>query len=142
MEEKTVKTMINSLMIRRSALVGLPSLLIIFLCCHSAEAQAPDIEAAKKEGSVVVYGSVVPQAMQINAGFEKKYGIRVEYWRADSTNIMDRTLTEWRAGKPGFDVLEGSRAPQIIMKKRECLPASFRLRLKSFRSSLKKEMDS
>ena len=119
-----MKTMINSLMIRRSALVGLPSLLIIFLCCHSAEAQAPDIEAAKKEGSVVVYGSVVPQAMQINAGFEKKYGIRVEYWRADSTNIMDRALTEWRAGKPGFDVLEGSRAPQIIMKK-EGMFASF-----------------
>src|ERR1700746_1957936 len=109
--------MINSLMIRGSTLAGLPSLLIILLCWHGADAQVPDTEAAKKEGSVVVYGSVVPQAMQINAGFEKKYGIRVEYWRADSTIIMDRALTEWRAGKPGFDVIEGSRAPQIIMKK-------------------------
>jgi iron(III) transport system substrate-binding protein len=82
-----------------------------------AWAQSPDIEAAKKEGSVIVYGTVVPQSMQINAAFEKKYGIRVEYWRADSTNIMDRALTEWRAGRPGFDVIEGSHAPQIIMKK-------------------------
>ncbi len=89
----------------------------LILGCACAFAQAPDIEAAKKEGSVVVYGTVVPQSMQINAGFEKKYGIRVEYWRADSTNIMDRGLTEWRAGRPGFDVIEGSRAPQIIMKK-------------------------
>jgi len=92
-------------------------LLLVHLLCRNAQAQTPDIDAAKKDGSVTVYGSVVPQSMQINAGFEKKYGIRVEYWRADSTNIMDRALTEWRAGKPGFDVLEGSRAPQIIMKK-------------------------
>ncbi len=89
-----------------------------------ARAQSPDIEVAKKEGSVVVYGTVVPQSMQINAGFEKKYGIRVEYWRADSTNIMDRALTEWRAGRPGFDIIEGSRAPQIIMKE-EGLFASY-----------------
>jgi iron(III) transport system substrate-binding protein len=87
------------------------------LGCAGAWAQSPDIEAAKKEGSVIVYGTVVPQSMQINAAFEKKYGIRVEYWRADSTNIMDRALTEWRAGRPGFDVIEGSHAPQIIMKK-------------------------
>ena len=109
--------MSSSLIFRSSVLVGLLTLLALIFGSRAAEAQAPDIEAAKKEGSVVVYGSVVPQAMQINPGFEKKYGIRVEYWRADSTNIMDRALTEWRAGKPGFDVIEGSRAPQIIMKK-------------------------
>src|SRR6516165_8431918 len=74
--------------------------------------QTPDIEAAKKESTVVVYGTVPPQSMQINQGLEKKYGIRVDYWRADSTNILDRALTEWRAGRPGFDLVEGSRAPQ------------------------------
>ncbi|HEY7164992.1 MAG TPA: extracellular solute-binding protein [Candidatus Binatia bacterium] len=91
--------------------------LMFLACVTTADAQSPDIEAAKREGSVSVYGSVVPQSMTINAGFEKKYGVRVEYWRADSTAIMERALTEWRAGKPGFDVIEGSRAPQIIMKK-------------------------
>jgi len=59
----------------------------------AAHAQSPDVEAAKKEGSVSVYGSVVPQSMAINGGFEKKYGVRVEYWRADSTAIMERALT-------------------------------------------------
>lgn len=109
---------------RWSRIARLLALLAISPWCRGAEAQAPDVEAAKNEGSVVVYGSVVPQSMQINKGFEKKYGIRVDYWRADSTNIMDRALTEWRAGRPGFDVLEGSRAPQIIMKK-EGLFASY-----------------
>lgn len=98
-------------------MIGLIGLFVVCIWCPNGQAQAPDIAAAKKEGSVVVYGTVVPQSMQINAGFEKKYGIQVEYWRADSTNIMDRALTEWRAGRPGFDVVEGSRAPQIIMKK-------------------------
>jgi iron(III) transport system substrate-binding protein len=111
------KSMMTFLMIRWSAIVGLVGLLTASSWCRGAQAQAPDVEAAKKEGSVIVYGSVVPQSMQINAGFEKKYGIRVDYWRADSTNIMDRALTEWRAGRPGFDIVEGSRAPQFIMKK-------------------------
>jgi len=114
-----VKTMPTLSMIFRLGIIGCSWLVAASLCCGEARAQSPEIEAAKKEGSVVVYGTVVPQSMQINAGFEKKYGIRVEYWRADSTNIMDRALTEWRAGRPGFDVIEGSRAPQMIMKKEE-----------------------
>ena len=80
-------------------------------------AQAVNIDAAKKEGRVVVYGSVVPQAMEdFNKGFESKYGIKVEYWRGDSTKVSERALTEWRAGKPGFDVVEGNRGVQLIMK--------------------------
>jgi len=83
----------------------------------SALAQAVNVEAAKKEGKVVVYGSVVPQAMEgLNKGFEKKYGITVEYWRGDSTKVMDRALTESRAGRPGYDVVEGNRGVQLIMR--------------------------
>jgi iron(III) transport system substrate-binding protein len=82
-----------------------------------ASAQQPNIEAAKKEGKVVVYGSVVPQAMEeLHKGFEAKYGIKVEYWRGDSTKVSERALTEWRAGKPGFDVVEANRGVQLIMR--------------------------
>jgi hypothetical protein len=45
-------------------------------------AQTVDIDAAKKEARVVVYAAVPPQTMKaINDPFEKKYGIRVDYWR-------------------------------------------------------------
>src|SRR5919109_5203091 len=82
-----------------------------------ASGQAANVEAGKKEGRVVVYGSVVPQAMEdFHKGFEAKYGIKVDYWRADSTKVSERALTEWRAGKPGFDVVEGNRGVQLIMK--------------------------
>jgi iron(III) transport system substrate-binding protein len=87
------------------------------LCYRSAPAQPVNVEAAKKEGKVVVYGSVVPQAMDgLHQGFKKKYGIDVEYWRGSSTQVSERALTEWRAGRPGFDVVEANRGVQLIMK--------------------------
>ena len=95
--------------------------LLVFAFTYSPKdvlAQAVNLDAAKKEGKVVVYGTVVPQVMDvINKGFEKRYGIRVEYWRASSTQVLDRTLNEWRAGRPGFDVAEAARVVQVFMKK-------------------------
>jgi iron(III) transport system substrate-binding protein len=80
-------------------------------------AQGINIDAAKQEGKVVVYGAQVPQAMKpLHAAFEQKYSIAVEYWRGSSTQVSERALTEWRAGKPGFDVVEGNRGVQLIMR--------------------------
>lgn len=80
-------------------------------------AQAVNVEAAKKEGHIVVYGSQVPQAMDgLNKGFEKKYGMKVDYWRGSSTQVAERALSEFRAGKPGYDVVEGNRGVQLIMR--------------------------
>jgi iron(III) transport system substrate-binding protein len=80
-------------------------------------AQAVDIDAAKKEGKVMVYAAVPPQTMKvINDPFEKKYGIRVEYWRASTTGILERALNEWRVGQAGADVIEGNKGPQLILK--------------------------
>jgi iron(III) transport system substrate-binding protein len=52
----------------------------------------------------------------IQAGFESKLGVNIEYWRADATKVIDRVLTEWRAGKPGFDVVIGARGPLSLGK--------------------------
>ena len=80
-------------------------------------AQQVSLEAAKKEGKVVVYGTIIPQVMsQIEKGFEAKYGINIEYWRGDATKVIDRVLTEWRSGKPGFDVVIGARGPLSLGK--------------------------
>ena len=95
----------------RSVILGI----VIAALASPALAQPINVEAAKKEGKVVVYGSVPPQSMQgLHQGFKKKYGIDVEYWRGSSTQVSERALTEWRAGKPGFDVTEGNRGVQLI----------------------------
>jgi iron(III) transport system substrate-binding protein len=81
------------------------------------QAQGVSLEAAKKEGKVVVYGTIVPQVMKlIGAGFEAKYGVNIEYWRGDATKVVDRVLTEWRAGRPGFDMVIGARGPLSLAK--------------------------
>jgi len=79
--------------------------------------QGVSLEAAKKEGKVFVYGTIIPQVMKlIEDGFEAKYGVNIEYWRGDATKVVDRVLTEWRAGKPGFDMVIGARGPLALAK--------------------------
>jgi hypothetical protein len=81
-------------MIRTAALTHLRSVRVLILCAaaayfvtgQAAWAQPVNVEAAKKEGKVVIYGTIVPQVMTlIQKGFEGKYGIKIEYWRADAT---------------------------------------------------------
>jgi ABC-type Fe3+ transport system substrate-binding protein len=102
----------------RLRLAAVVSLVLVSLGVATvAVAQQANIDAAKKEGKVVIYGTIVPQVMtQIEKGFEAKYGIKTEYWRADATKVIDRVLTEWRAGKPGFDVVIGARGPLALGK--------------------------
>jgi len=96
------------------------SLLLVFLDAQlatDAQAQSVNTDAAKKEGKVVLYGTVVPQAMEsIFNSFEKKYGIKVEYWRGSGNAVADRAVNEWRAGRPGYDVVEGNPGLNLILK--------------------------
>jgi len=76
------------------------------------------IEAGKKEGKAVVYGSLESDsAATIFAEFKKKTGIEVEYWRASATKVMDRALSEYRAGRPLFDIILTNDNPMQIMFK-------------------------
>ena len=95
-----------------------PMLVVVYLALSlPVAAQSIDIEAGKKEGKVIVYAAVPPQTMKVvNDPFEKKYGIKVEYWRASATGILDRALNEWRVGTAPFDVVEGNKGPQYILK--------------------------
>jgi len=102
---------------RQRAIVKLAIALWLVTGGSQALAQQTSLEAAKKEGKVVVYGTVVPKVMAlIEKGFYDKYAIKTEYWRSDATKVIDRVLTEWRAGKPGFDVVIGARGPLSLGK--------------------------
>jgi iron(III) transport system substrate-binding protein len=54
---------------------------------------------------------------ELHKSFEKKYDIKVDYWRGSSTAVAERALSEWRAGRPGFDVVESSWDVMVLMKK-------------------------
>ncbi|HEY7168541.1 MAG TPA: extracellular solute-binding protein, partial [Candidatus Binatia bacterium] len=77
------------------------------------------LEGAKKEGGkAVVYGSLDSDTGDaIGSAFYRKTGIKMEYWRASSTKVMERAASEFRAGKPMFDVLINNASPmQILLK--------------------------
>lgn len=75
-------------------------------------------DSAKKEGKAVVYGSLESDTMEaIAKSFTKKTGIEIEYWRASATKVVDRVLSEYRAGKPLFDVVATNDNPMQLMLK-------------------------
>jgi iron(III) transport system substrate-binding protein len=77
------------------------------------------IEAAKKEGGkVIVYTSMETfTADALKKAFESKTGLQMEYWRGSSTEVMDRALSEYRVGKPIFDVVATTGDHMQLMAK-------------------------
>jgi iron(III) transport system substrate-binding protein len=67
--------------------------------------QGPDrtkrlIAGAKKEKAVSIYGSTVAEDMRpVSDAFRKKYGIDFRYWRASSEQLVQRAVSENRAGR-------------------------------------------
>jgi ABC-type Fe3+ transport system substrate-binding protein len=65
------------------------------------------VEGARKERAVSLYTSAAVDDMAVLTGvFEKKYGVRVQVWRASSENIIQRAATEARGGRFDVDVFE------------------------------------
>lgn len=65
------------------------------------------LEGAKKEGTLTIYTSATVEDMQaLTSGFEKKYGIKPQVWRASSENIIQRAAVEARGGRFDVDVFE------------------------------------
>ena len=95
---------------RRAVLGGLAS-----MAAHpfAPSARAEDTiqsiyEAAKKEGKVVWYTTqpIDPLVLRVSEAFEAKYGVNVEYVRANSTEVALRIINEGRAGKSQGDVFD------------------------------------
>ena len=83
------------------------------------------IDAAKKEGQVTWYTTqIIDQfARPAAQAFEKRYGIKVNYVRANSNEVALRVLNEARAGKMQVDVFDGTGATASL--KSEKIPAKW-----------------
>ena len=81
------------------------------------------IEAAKKEGSLMIYNSMTPSQMQliINA-FNAKYPfIDVKVYRAVGERLLTKIFTEAQAGRHDFDVLQSGDTQAYFLKKKTLL---------------------
>ncbi len=76
---------------------------------QGADREKKLIEGAKKEGELTFYSSIpVDDISVLTAAFEKKYGVKVKVWRADSEGILQRIITESKARRNEVDVMAGS----------------------------------
>ncbi|HEV8583921.1 MAG TPA: extracellular solute-binding protein [Methylomirabilota bacterium] len=92
-----------------------------------AVAQAPNLEAAKKEGKVVWYTSLVlPSAEKVAKLFEAAYpGIKVEVHRTGSQRILQRVMQELSANIKNVDVVHTSDAGHFVLLKEKKLLAKY-----------------
>ncbi|MDO8437876.1 MAG: ABC transporter substrate-binding protein [Nitrosomonadaceae bacterium] len=90
-----------------------------------AAREARLLEGAKKEGKVNIYTSLnTKDSGPITEAFEKKYGIKTLLWRSSSEKVLQRAVTEARAGRFLCDVLE-TNGPEMEALYREKLLAEF-----------------
>jgi len=88
---------------------------------RGADRNARLLERAKREGRVVLYTSLAPtESTPLAAAFEKKYGIKVELWRALSNQVVQRVITEAQGRRHSVDVIE-TNGPEMEMMAREKL---------------------
>jgi iron(III) transport system substrate-binding protein len=110
-------------------------------CCAQAWAQAQGNDAiyryqgpnreqrllagAKKEGVALLYTSLAPnESRPLAEAFKKKYGVKVEVWRALSEQVVQRAVNEARARRHAVDAIE-TNSPEMEMMAREKLFAKF-----------------
>jgi len=86
-------------------------------------AQAPGglIERAKREGTLTLYTSLAPtESKPLADAFEQKYGVKVQLWRAQSDEVVQRVVNEAKGRRFAVDVIE-TNGPEMEMIAREKL---------------------
>ncbi len=98
---------------------SLIAIVVTIIVSHALLAAADEwekvLEAAKKEGTVSVSGPVgADRRDALTLAFEKKYGIKVEYWGDRGSAVGPKLSAERNAGKFLWDVFVGGTTPGMI----------------------------
>ena len=79
------------------------------------------VEGARREGSLMVYHSTQTEDLKpVFDAFTQKYGVAVRDWRSSSENIVQRVVSETRAGRLEVDLIENN-SPEMEALRRENL---------------------
>jgi ABC-type Fe3+ transport system substrate-binding protein len=86
-----------------------------------AQVSARLVEEAKREGSVAVYSSMAEKDLRrLVADFERRYGVKVNLWRSGKNRVLQRVVSEARAGRHEVDVVHNP-SPEMEALHRERL---------------------
>jgi iron(III) transport system substrate-binding protein len=83
------------------------------------------IAKAREESTLTLYTSMATtESAPLAQAFEKKYGVKVQLWRALSENVLQRALMEARGHRRTMDVVE-TNGPEVEALAREQVVARF-----------------
>jgi iron(III) transport system substrate-binding protein len=83
------------------------------------------IAKVREEGTLALYTSMATtESARLAQAFERRYGIKVQLWRALSENVLQRALAEARGRRRAMDVVE-TNAPEVEALAREQVIAPF-----------------
>jgi iron(III) transport system substrate-binding protein len=83
------------------------------------------IEKARREGALVLYTSpATSESVPLTKAFEKKYGVKVEMWRAIGEKVVQKTVTEAQGKRHAVDAIE-TNGPELAMLSREKPTSAF-----------------
>jgi iron(III) transport system substrate-binding protein len=91
-----------------------------------AQYEGPDrlqrlADGARKEGALSIYTSAQSEDLgPLVAGYEQKYGVKANVWRAGSEKVLQRAVTEARGNRFTVDVVE-TNGPELESLHREKL---------------------
>jgi iron(III) transport system substrate-binding protein len=109
---------------RREALLGLAAgsaMLSASAAARAADDWSKVVEAAKKEGRVVLYSAFVGLAAHkdLKKDFEATYGITVEILEARASEVRERIRIEQAAGRFAADVSENGRTTTTLQMEQD-----------------------
>ena len=84
------------------------------------------VAAAKKEGTVTFYTTIAEKDLPAVLGpFEKRYGIKVNTWRAGTDKVLQRAVQEARAGRNDMDAVHfGSPEMEALAREKVLAPVA------------------
>ena len=91
---------------------------------RGADREARLVQGARAEGALSIYTSMqLADSRPLTEAFEKKYGVKVQLWRASGEKVAQRVLTESRGGRHDVDVIETDGAQmEILHRERRLVP--------------------
>jgi iron(III) transport system substrate-binding protein len=98
---------------------------VIFVVYPFFVSSAQDrIAAAKKESTLTLYTTIAEKDLPtLVKPFESKYGIKVNVWRAGTSNVLQRAIQETAAKKYDVDVVHiGSPEMEALAREQVLLP--------------------
>jgi iron(III) transport system substrate-binding protein len=100
-------------------------LVALFVACAAIASSAQDrIAAAKKEGNLTLYTTIAEKDLPtLVKPFEVQYGIKVNVWRAGTSNVLQRAVQEAAAKRYEMDVVHiGSPEMEALAREQVLLP--------------------